>query len=84
MRGTPASDGQILCYHVIKLLGKEIAHLYSGQNLLDDRHARLGEELSSDLITDATTPKAFIWNTLNDDCVNVINSLDCAKRLRLV
>ena len=48
-------------YPYFLFLGKEIAHLYSGQHLLDDRHARLGGELSPDLITDATTPKAFIW-----------------------
>ena len=77
-------DGQILCYPVIKLLGKGIGHLGSGQNLLGDRHAELGEELSPDLIADETTPKAFIWHTFNDDCVNVINSLDYAKRLRQV
>lgn len=77
-------DGQILCYPVIKLLGKGIGHLGSGQNLLGDRQAELGEELSPDLIADETTPKAFIWHTFNDDCVNVINSLDYAKRLRQV
>lgn len=77
-------NGQILCYPVIKLLGKGITHLGSGQNLLGDRHAELGEELSPDLIADAATPKAFIWHTFNDDCVNVINSLDYAKRLRQV
>ena len=77
-------DGQILCYPVIKLLGKGLTHLGSGQNLLGDRHAELGEELSPDLIADETTPKAFIWHTFNDDCVNVINSLDYAKRLRQV
>lgn len=77
-------NGQILCYPVIKLLGKGLTHLGSGQNLLGDRHAELGEELSPDLIADAATPKAFIWHTFNDDCVNVINSLDYAKRLRQV
>ena len=61
-----------------------LSHLGSGQNLLGDRHAELGEELSPDLIADETTPKAFIWHTFNDDCVNVINSLDYAKRLRQV
>lgn len=75
-------DGQILCYPVIKLLGKEIAHLGSGRNLLGDRQAEMGEELSPDLIADESTPKAFIWHTFNDGSVNVINSLDYAKRLR--
>lgn len=75
-------DGQILCYPVIKLLGKGVAHLESGKNLLGDLQAELGEELSPDLIADETTPKAFIWHTFNDSCVNVVNSLDYAKRLR--
>lgn len=81
-RESAKPDGQILCYPVIKLLGKEIAHLGSGKNLLGIRQAELGEELSPDLIADKTTPKAFIWHTFNDGCVNVINSLDYAKRLR--
>jgi acetyl esterase/lipase len=75
-------DGQILCYPVIKLLGKGVAHLGSGKNLLDDKQAEMGEALSPDLIADETAPKAFIWHTFNDGAVNVINSLDYAKRLR--
>jgi len=75
-------DGQILCYPVIKLLGKGIAHLGSGEALLGEKHAEMGEELSPDLIAVENTPKAFIWHTFEDDAVNVINSLDYAKRLR--
>lgn len=75
-------NGQILCYPVIKLLGKKYAHLGSGQNLLDNNHAIMGEELSPDLIADKDTPKAFIWHTFEDQSVNVINSLDYAKKLR--
>ena len=81
-RENPNPNGQILCYPVIKLLGKGIAHLRSGKNLLDDLQAEMGEELSPDLIADENTPKAFIWHTFNDGAVNVINSLDYAKRLR--
>ncbi len=77
-------NGQILCYPVIKLLGKGISHLGSGQNLLGDKQAELGEELSPDLIADGQTPKAFIWHTFNDGAVHVNNSLDYAKRLRQV
>ncbi len=75
-------NGQILCYPVIKLLGKGIAHLSSGYNLLYDRQAELGEGLSPDLIADESTPKAFIWHTFDDESVHVQNSLDYAKRLR--
>lgn len=74
-------NGQILCYPVIKLLGKEIAHLDSGKNLLGDRQAAMGEELSPDLIATSKAPKAFIWHTFNDSCVSVLNSMDYAKRL---
>lgn len=76
-------NAQILCYPVIKLLGKGIGHLGSGANLLGDKQAELGEELSPDNIVSKRTPQAFIWHTMADDCVNVINSLDYAKSLRL-
>lgn len=75
-------NGQILCYPVIKLLGKGVAHLGSGKNLLGELQAEMGEELSPDLIANEKTPKAFIWHTFEDPAVNVINSLDYAKKLR--
>lgn len=75
-------NGQILCYPVINLLGKGIAHLGSGQMLLGMQQAEMGEELSPNLIADETTPKAFIWHTFEDAGVNVINSLSYATRLR--
>lgn len=75
-------NGQILCYPVIKLLGKSIAHLGSGKNLLGELQAEMGEELSPDLIANEKTPKAFIWHTFEDPAVNVINSLDYARKLR--
>lgn len=77
-------NGQILCYPVIALLGKAFAHLGSGKNLLAENHAEMGEELSPQLIADEHTPKAFIWHTFADAGVNVINSLQYAKRLREV
>ncbi len=77
-------NGQILCYPVIKLLGKGIAHLGSGANLLAEKQAEMGEELSPDLIADENTPKAFIWHTFEDAGVSVINSLDYAKKLKNV
>jgi len=75
-------NAQILCYPVIKLLGAGKAHLGSGQNLLGEKHAIIGEELSPDLIASEKTPRAFIWHTFDDSCVPVINSLDYAKKLR--
>lgn len=44
-------NGQILCYPVIKLLGKKYAHLGSGQNLLDTKKRQsLIKEIASILI----------------------------------
>ena len=75
-------NAQILCYPVIKLLGKGVAHIGSGKNLLAEKYADLAEELSPDLIATSNTPPAFIWHTFADEGVNVINSLDYARRLR--
>ena len=74
-------NGQILCYPVIALLGKGLAHLGSGTNLLGERHAYMGEELSPHLIADSTAPRAFIWHTFQDRGVPAVNSLLYAKRL---
>lgn len=74
---------QILCYPVIKLLGKGISHLGSGKNLLGDLLPDMGEELSPDLIVSEKTPDAFMWHTFEDNCVNVINTLDYARALRM-
>ena len=73
---------QILCYPVIRLLGKEFSHLGSGRNLLGEQQAFLGEDLSPDLIASEYTPDAFIWHTFNDGVVNVTNSLEYAKKLK--
>ena len=77
-------NGQILCYPVIALLGKGVTHFGSGKKLLGERHAELGEELSPHLIATEKAPKAFIWHTFADAGVNMINSLEYAKRLRQV
>ena len=77
-------DGQILCYPVIKLLGKNVAHLDSGKALLGERHVEMGEELSPDIIATEKAPKAFIWHNFDDTAVTVYNSLDYARKLRSV
>ena len=73
---------QILCYPVITLAGKGIAHIGSGKNLLGDKYADLWEELSPNLIVSDKTPPAFIWHTFADGGVNVKNSLMYASALR--
>lgn len=77
-------NGQILCYPVIGLLGKEKGHIGSGKNLLGDNLADLGDDLSPNLIAEEGTPRAFIWHTFDDNIVNVINSLEYAKRLKRI
>lgn len=75
-------DFQILCYPVIKLLGKGIGHLGSGRNLLGELQVDMGEQLSTDNIVSEKTPPAFIWHTFEDPVVNVINTIDYAKSLK--
>lgn len=76
-------NAQILCYPVIRILGKEIAHLGSGANLLGaENHAPCGENFQPDMIASERTPKAFIWHTAEDDGVPVYNSYVYATALR--
>ena len=77
-------DRQILCYPVIAMLGKGLAHFSSGWHLLGQRHADLGEDLSPHLIADSSAPRAFIWHTFEDSGVSVSNSLLYAHRLKQV
>ena len=75
-------NGQILCYPVIDLVHLEISHAGSAHSLLGEQWDSMSEKLSPNLVADENTPKAFIWHTFEDGAVNVINSLDYAKRLR--
>lgn len=75
-------DKQILCYPVILLGNKNIANVPSGKNLLGENYPDLWEECSPNLIANELTPDAFIWHTFEDGAVNVINSLEYAKKLR--
>lgn len=74
-------DGQILCYPVIELYGKN-AHVDSAKNLLGDIYnIENCKKYSPNLSAEAETPPAFIWHTFTDSCVPVENSLDYASRL---
>lgn len=77
-------DGQILCYPVISLCIDDVSHIRSGDRFLEERHAEMGAKVSPNLIADETAPKAFIWHTYEDPGVNVINSIDYAKKLKTV
>ena len=76
-------NGQILCYPVINLMGKEgDVHFGSGKNLLGENYAELCYGVTPTNIVSERTPPAFIWHTFEDDVVNVKNSLDYAKGLK--
>ena len=77
------SNGQILCYPVINLVGKPgDVHFVSGINLLGEKYAELSYSLTPTNIISQKTPPAFIWHTFEDNTVNVKNSLDYAKALK--
>lgn len=75
-------NGQILCYPVIALVEKGIAHYWSGRCFLGDRYEELGDTLAPYNIADSTAPPAFIWHTFDDEAVSVANSLRYAQRLQ--
>lgn len=73
-------NGMILCYPVIT--AGEFAHRGSFANLLGEKEAELGEQLSLEKRVTANTPKTFIWHTFEDDAVPVENSLLLVGALR--
>lgn len=75
-------NAQILCYPVIST-DKDITHEGSYRNLLGNLFEER-EKFSAEKIADERTPKAFIWHTAEDELVNVINSYEYAKKLRLL
>ncbi|MDO4562535.1 MAG: alpha/beta hydrolase [Clostridia bacterium] len=74
-------NAQILAYPVIELLGEGIAHQESSRNFLGDRLEQMGNALSPNNIVSEKTPQAFIWHTISDDAVSVINTLDYSRAL---
>lgn len=75
-------NAQILCYPVIQLTAP-VGHVGSGENLLGGQYsAEMLDKLCPQLLADEDVPPAFIWHTFKDQAVNVINSLDYAKRIR--
>lgn len=77
-------DGQILCYPVIELYGKN-AHVDSAKNLLGKNYSEENcRKYSPDLCVKRGAPPAFIWHTFADSCVRVENSLEYCLRLKEV
>lgn len=73
-------NAQILCYPVIRLLGR-MAHVGSGEMLLGDKVARMAEDVEPDRIVSDRTPPAFIWHTMTDEAVPVAGSVQYAGSL---
>jgi len=75
-------NAQILCYPVIQLTAP-FGHVGSGENLLGGQYSEeMLAELCPQMLADKDVPPAFMWHTFKDQMVNVINSLDYAKRIR--
>lgn len=75
-------DGQILCYPVIELYGKN-AHVDSAKNLLGGAYCEeTCKRYSPDLCARKGTPPAFVWHTFTDSCVPVENSLEYVLSLK--
>lgn len=79
-------NAQILCYPVINLYNRDIAHIGSGNNLIGDVYEESNDEatrkkFSPNLLVKETTPQAFIWHTCGDTCVDIENSLEYATML---
>lgn len=80
-------NAQILCYPVINLYNTDIAHIGSGDNLTGNFIAQSGDtatrkELTPSLIANSSTPPAFVWHTMDDETVNVKNSLEYTAKLK--
>ncbi len=70
-------NGQALSYPVIEPMG----HIRSFMNFTGGDESRF-EEFMPSLIVSEKTPKAFMWHTMRDGSVNVINTLHYAKALK--
>lgn len=73
-------DGMILCYPVITAGDK--GHRDSFVRLLGERHDELCDLISLEKQVSADTPPAFLWHTVEDDCVPVENSLLFAQAMQ--
>lgn len=76
-------DAQILCYPVILAYDNEFAHKGSYTKLLGEENLSFAEKIDPTVNVCETTPQTFIWHTAEDSNVNVINSYEYAKALRL-
>ena len=75
-------NAQILCYPVIDLEDAAIRHQGSAESLLGAKFPEDCKQFSPNYIAGEKTPQAFIWHTFEDSAVNVLNSIEYAKRLK--
>ncbi|MCR5485006.1 MAG: alpha/beta hydrolase [Clostridiales bacterium] len=76
-------NAQILCYPVIcPPSAGDISHFGSYENLLGKDNLSFAGNVSPCANVTNDTPKAFIWHTANDECVNVLNSIYYAEALK--
>ncbi len=76
-------DAQILCYPVILSCENEFSHKGSYTKLLGEENLSFAPKINPAANVSKTTPQAFIWHTSEDGNVNVINSYEYAKALRI-
>ncbi len=76
-------NAQILCYPVIKLsVDTKIADIGSCVHFLGVDNLNLAHSLTPEYIVSDKTPPCFIFHTLEDETVPIINSLDYIKALK--
>jgi len=79
----PLPNATILCYPVIHYPDVTgISSEYSYRKLIGEDRMDFAPAFSPDLLVKDTTPPAFIWQTTDDEAVNVINSYLYATSLR--
>lgn len=76
-------NAQILCYPVLLNYFNEFSHKGSYMKLLGEGNYSFAPKIDPVLNVTETTPMAFIWHTAEDQSVNVINSYEYAKALRI-
>lgn len=75
-------NGQIICYGYISLCGEGLKLDWANKSLFGEYNSPLESVISPELNVTPETPKAFIWQTAEDDCCVLGHSLTYARALR--
>ncbi len=73
-------NAQALCYPVIRTT-PDFGHVGSGKNLFGDKYDEMAEKFSFDTMVNEKTPPAFLWHTMADPGVPVLNTLAYTEAL---